>query len=284
MPGTLMVRAFGQLTPYRFPAGQGAEEDLSSVFLARSELMGWSRLGSSDSPPVPLLWGMNQAELTNDGPEIGFAQVTLDINQGTLEPSDHVILNELPLGVDPSDVDWAPVPYPIDAGPPTDPQLAIPPLIQCVDDSLRWLGEADVSAYQVTATHIAPVQRSHQMDLYTMTDWFSVRSPEPVRAVVTLAIDQERAQAASDVIAAIQQIHAGPIEFRSTVDAPAEHAAGDNWEPPKWENADAAVTVKMPGWSADSIGWVIAMVFDAALTLKSAPQHLSVRVTRTAPE
>ena len=37
----------------------------------------------------------------------------------------------------------------------------------------------------------------------------------------------------------------------------------------------------MPEWSADAIGWVAARVVEAALSLESAPQALSVRVTRS---
>ncbi len=73
--------------------------------------------------------------------------------------------------------------------PPTDSVIAIPPLVQCVDDALRWFGETEVSAYQVTAS--------------------------------------------------------------------------------------------MPEWSPATAGWLIAKLFEAALSLDPAPQHLAVRATRT---
>jgi len=46
---TLIVTAFGNLSLCQQRSDGGVEEDLYSVFLTRSDLMGWCRLGSSDS-------------------------------------------------------------------------------------------------------------------------------------------------------------------------------------------------------------------------------------------
>ena len=67
---TLFLEAFGQLSPGTNLI-DSEEEDLYSVFSARGELMGWS---TTLARRRPLLWGMNEAELTSgsDASRIGF--------------------------------------------------------------------------------------------------------------------------------------------------------------------------------------------------------------------
>src|SRR4051794_21141853 len=71
---TLVVEAFGRLSPHERPAG---DEDLYSVFLAQAELLAWSTTGTRRRP---LLWGMNDAALTagREGPRIGWVQIGLE--------------------------------------------------------------------------------------------------------------------------------------------------------------------------------------------------------------
>ena len=87
------------------------EEDLYSVFLTRSELMGW---GAPSSDERPLLWHMEEAEITADADSdrIGFVQVGLGV--GHLEPM------ELPPQPRPG---WAALPVRPKS---TDPVLALP--------------------------------------------------------------------------------------------------------------------------------------------------------------
>ena len=80
MSSLLFVEAFGQLR--RAVNSEGIvsedEEDLYSVFRARSELMGWSA-NSAGRPP---LWDINEAELTTgiDAYRIGDVQVGLNVD------------------------------------------------------------------------------------------------------------------------------------------------------------------------------------------------------------
>ena len=80
---TLFLEAFGQLSPGTNLI-DAEEEDLYSVFRARAELMGWS---TTSNRRRPMLWGMNEAELTagTDASRIGWVQVGLDV--GDLEPT-----------------------------------------------------------------------------------------------------------------------------------------------------------------------------------------------------
>ncbi len=78
---TLIASAYGRFSPNANLLDESATEDLYSIFLARSELMRWSSLGSSPTPQLnPPLWSMNEAELTYgaDDSRIGFAQVGLE--------------------------------------------------------------------------------------------------------------------------------------------------------------------------------------------------------------
>jgi len=260
-------------------------EDLYSVFLARSQQMGWSSIHSSASQRgVPLLWGMNEAELTNDddGPRIGFAQVGLDVGWSV----DIVDRSDLESPRLSGQRVGTPAPFPTrPTVPPTDPVLAIPPLIQCLDDSIRWFGEVEVTAVQVTAFDIEPRHRSYLHRLVSVLNWFNIGTAiERPRALVTVAADQWDEGKETDVVAAIHQTNTGSFEVGSLFTAPPEYAADTDWPWPQIVRTNKGLDVSMPEWSAGAIGWVIGVVFDAALTLDPAPYELSVRVSRTAPE
>ncbi len=76
MSSLLFVEAFGQLSPGTNQI-DSEEDDLYSVFRARAGLMGWS----TTSDRRPMLWGMNDAELTAgiDASRIGWVQVGLNV-------------------------------------------------------------------------------------------------------------------------------------------------------------------------------------------------------------
>ncbi len=288
VPATLLVDAFGRLTPFpervapdpEFP--QGVDGYLWSTFRNRSELMRWS---VDESTEAPRLWNVEEAELTYhlEESQIGFAQVGLDVNPATPLLTGEELLSigtEPPPGVDRSEGEWAPVPTLDDAGPPTDPVLAIPPLIQCLDDSLRWFGEADITAYQVTGYDLPPGQDG--TFLSSVLGWFSVVIPTAVTpAIVTMASAQGSERLTAETFAGIQKSGMPFFEIGALLDAPAGYAAGLDWEWLQLERTDSGLAVSMPEWSTAAAGWLIASVFDAALALESAPQCLSVRVTRS---
>lgn len=225
-------------------SGRSAEEDLYNVFLGRSALMGWSRMGSSDSPRIPLLWGMNEAELTPDvRNQIGFVQVGLDHGLG----------------------------------------MAIAPLVQGTDDSLRRFGEVAVAAWEVTAIDIARGQASNLFDLIEASSWFPRSAHGPVGSVVTLAVDRGDEQSAADILKDLNLNSGPPFDFGPLVDASADRAVGRDWPPIRWVARDTGIAVTTPDWSPGAVGWVAARVADSALSLDSPPRHLSVRVSHTRP-
>ncbi len=279
----MLAEAFGRLSSHQDRAVDVLGEDLYSIFLARSQLMGWSTIGSSASPgEVSPLWDMNEAELTEEegGCRIGFAQVGLDVGSrsSVVEPQE-----QGPAG-DPSGLRAAPFPG-VPNEPSTDPVLAIPPLIQCLDDSLRWFGEVEVTAVQVTAFDIAPRQRSYLHRLVSELNWFNIEAAlEHPQALATVATEQWNATKEARVVAAIRQTNTGPFEIGARIRAPAECVAGPEFVGLQWGRTSTGLDISMPLWSAGAVGWVIARLFEAVLAREPAPQHLSVRVTRTAPE
>ena len=276
---TILAEMFGHLALNQDRAVDVLDEDLYSVFRARSELMGWSTINSPGKSS--LLWGMNEAELTNedDGHRIGFAQVGLDVGWNT----DIVDRSELEPPRLSNQRVGKPASFPTrPTTPPTDPVLAIPPLIQCLDDSLRWFGEAEVAAAQVTAIDIERRQQSCLDHLVSALNWFNIGTAiERPRALVTVAADQWDEGKEADVVAAIHQTNTGSFEIGSLIPAPAEYAAGPDWAWPQFARTNMGLDVSMPEWSPSTVGWVVARLFEAALSLDPAPQALSVRVSRS---
>lgn len=296
MSTTLIVEAYGRLTPIAERVApdpespQDVREYLWGAFHARSALMGWS---ASDTGGPSRLWNVEEAELTypqrGDGSSIGFAQVGLDVNPATALES-HVILDappdaELLRTALPSE-GWAPVPTNDDAGSQTDPVVAIPPLVQCLDDSLRWFGEVEVSAVQVTGYDLEQThQDSPQYHLEHLLAWFIRNPSERVQAVVTLAVSpQDDRDTVLEILSHIHETNSGRFEVGPLVSALDGHAAGDDVARLRWSRCDTAIAVTMPEWSTAAAGWLLGRVFGAALSLDPAPFHLSFRVTRIASQ
>ena len=296
MSATLFVDAFGRLVPipervapdpeYRPDPENPLDGYLWAAFLNRSVQMRWSTEGSAGTSRV---WDVEEAELTFHlgSSRIGFAQDGLEVKGATpdiarmrtLEPPPDVGLSD----VERSEGFWASVATLDDAAPPTPPGVAIWPLIQCLDDSLRWFGEAEISAYQVTGRNLPSGQSSHYPS--SELGWFCVPVPnERTSAVVTLASSQRRGDLVTDVFEHIRRYGHGFFTIGPLVGAPEEIAAGLDWKWLGMRQAPDGIAVTMPEWSTAAVGWVIGTVFEATLSLESPPQSLSVRLTRSAPE
>lgn len=289
MHPTLFVDAFGRLVPIPERVAPDPEspnevhEQLWSTFLDRSVHMRWSATGSAGTSRV---WDVEEAELTYHlgSSRIGFAQVGLEVKGASPDVAQLRAL-EPPPDFDPSDVDlseghWAAVPTLDDAAPPTPPAVAIWPLIQCLDDSLRWFGETQITAYQVTGSDLPPGQSSHYPS--SELSWFCVPVPdERTSAVVTLASSHGGDPLVSDVFDLIWRHGHDFFTIGPLVDAPEDLAAGLDWRWLQLSRGPTGIAVSLPEWSTAAVGWLIGTVFEAALSLKSAPHALSVRVTRT---
>ncbi len=247
--------------------------------------MCWSNLSSeSESQPRSPLWSLEEAELTysDDGPRIGFAQVGLDFSP-TIDTGDPVS----PLTQPQEDVAKREAstdshgPQPIERGPSTNPVVAIPPLVECLNDALGWFGEAEVLAVQVTATYIATERRSRLSSLTGVLNWFNmIGERRGASAVVTVAADRWDERVAAQVYSFVQRVHSGSFEFGPLLVAPEGCAVQPDWQHIEWASVGGGLAVSMPSWSAAAAGWLIGLLFEAILSRNPEIRHLSVRVTR----
>ena len=267
---TLIVEAFGQLS-LGTNLIDSEEEDLYSVFRARSELMCWSSTSLPRSHR-PLLWGMEEAELTAraDASQIGFVQVGLDV--GDFEPNPNWTPSTSP--------GWASLPV---RRRPTEPAMAIPPLVQCFDDSLRRFGDVELSALQVTARYLDPSARCRAGDLISGLNWFNTTPQTRVDAVI--AFDQEllRGHTEAELVASLQRRNSGPFKFGPVAAVPEQHSIKvQEWpfHPISPARSGLGLSVALPEWTASAVGWVLATVIDASRDFAPDVEDLAVRITR----
>ena len=279
---TLFLEGFGQLSPDTYLI-DSEEEDLYSVFLAHATLMGWC---DTSTRRGPLLWGMEEAELTagTDATRIGFVQVGLKPGVvGVLEP-----------GSDPS----APRPSPASRGGwtgyaklPTprsadavDPAIVLPPLIQCFDDALRRFGVIELSGLQVTASSLEPSTRSCIGDLVSGLNWFNTTPKERTDALIAVDNELLGGHTEAELFARLQRRNNGSFEFGPVVAVPEQYSIKAGAEYPILSISPAhsglGLSVTLPEWTASAAGWVLATVIDAARTIAPDVRNFAVRITR----
>ena len=266
---TLFLEAFGQLSGP--PTIDCEEEDLYSVFLNRSQLMGW---GAPSSNGRPLLWHMEEAEITADADSdrIGFVQVGL--GTGALETKGlprllRQGLSSFPLGMDRKS---------------TDPVLALPPLVQCFGDSLSRFGDIDLSCFQVTAKRLNVNPARQLGHLVSMLGWFNTNLRERADALVSFDHNLLGGRDVSKLVENLQWRNTGSFRFNSVADVPEQHMVRVSDEEPSWldrrEASPFGVSVTMPEWTPSAAGWVLASVIDAARTIGPDADSFAVRITR----
>ena len=270
----LFVEAFGQL--FRGANLEGIvssdEEDLYSVFLARSELMGWS---TTSTGRRPLLWDINEAELTagSDGSRMGWVQVGLEV--GDLEPT----------RVPPPALDrgfgYAPHGARRKA---TELALMLPALIQCLDDALRRFGVVKLSGLQVTANYLESKTRRCYGDLVGTLNWFNT-SPTG-RADAIIAFDQKllAGHTEEELVADLRRKNTGSFEFGPVVAVPQQHSIKAGVETPissvSPSHSGLGVSVSLPEWTPSAAAWVLAIVIDTARASAPDVSQFAIRVTR----
>ena len=269
MPSTLFLEAFGELSPGTNLI-DSEEEDLYSVFRARAELMGWSST-SLPRPRRPLLWEMEEAELTAgiDASRIGFVQVGLNVGdfEPTREPSAPV-------------PGWAALPVRQRA---VAPAMVLPALVQCFDDAVRRFGDVELSGLQVTARSLDPSARCRAGDLISGLNWFNTTLK--ARADALIAFDHELlgGHTKAELVASLQRGNTGPFKFGPVVAVPEQHAIKvQEWafHPISPAHSGLGVSVTLPEWTASAAAWVLATVIDAARDLSPYVRSFAVRITR----
>ena len=165
MCSLLFVEAFGQLIRDESLEGVVSdEEDLYSVFRARAQLMGWS---TTKARRRPLLWQINEAELTAgiDESRVGWVQVGLEV--GDVEPTMCTVgacyaCSRLSLCTT-----WGTI------GEPSSLLSYLAALVQCFDDALRRFGVVELYGFQVAASGLESSAQSWLNDLGGTLNWFN---------------------------------------------------------------------------------------------------------------
>ncbi len=263
---TIFLEAFGQLSGLATIDSQ--EEDLHSVFRERAELMSWA----TTSNDRPLLWSMEEAEITADTEpdRIGWVQVGLDIRpfEALSTPT-----NPVP--------GWAALPMRRRS---TKPAMALPALVQCLSDSLRRFGDVELSGFQVTASYIEDNAQSCLSYLVAVLNWFNTDLKAGADAIVAFDQDLLGSHAVSELVATLQQHrNTGPFEFRTSAARPEKYRVKVPAETPYHPVApqpDIGVLVTMPEWTPSAAGWVLASVVDAAQLIEPDVSNFAIRVTR----
>lgn len=274
MPPTLFLEAFGQLSRGTNLAGIVSEdEDLYSVFNARAELMSWSTM----SRRRPLLWEMNEAELTagTDASRIGWVQVGLAgevVEPGLAQPTPIQGSAALPPAL------------PIRQRSAVEPVMALPALIQCFDDALRRFGVVELSGLQATASYLEPSARSCAPDLVSGLNWFNTTQKAAANALITFDHELLGGHTEAELVASLQRGNTGSFEFGPVVAVPEQHSIKVPVEMP-WSGVSPAhsglgVSVTLPEWTASVAAWVLAIVIDAACAGAPDVRDFAVRVTR----
>ena len=265
MSQTLFLEAFGQLSG---PATiDSCEEDLHSVFRERAELMRWA----TTPRDRPLLWSMEEAEITADTDpcRIGWVQVGLGI--GPVE------LPNTPANSDPG---WVALPTRQRS---TDPVLALPALVQCFDDALRRFGVVELSGIQVTASFLDPDARSSISYLVYVLNWFNTNLKAGADAIIAFDQDLLGGNEVSELVATLRYRNTYPFEFSTFTPVSEKHMVRIPAEAPYHPVApqsDAGVFVTLPEWTPSAAGWVLASVVDAARLINPDRTDFAVRLTR----
>ena len=275
MSSLLFVEAFGQLLRNENLEGIVSEDagDLYSVFDARAELMGWS---TTSARRHPLLWHMNEAELTAgiDETRIGYVQVGLGVGdvKRTRVPVPFVPVSRnrrASLGVN---------------RPAIEPAVVLPALIQCFDDALRRFGVVEVSGLQVTTRFLEPWTQSYAGDLVSGLNWFNTTLK--ARADALIAFDQEflGGHTEAELASSLGRRNTGSFEFGPVVSVPEQHWVKAGVEAPIRSispgRSGLGLSVSLPEWTASTAAWVLAMVIDTARGSAPDVSNFAVRVTR----
>ena len=247
MPGMIFIEAFGSLSAALNLEGiiDDEEEDLYSVFRARSELMSW--YGFDRTTGRPLAWNMHEAELTpgDAGSRIANAQVGLAFDG-------------------------------------CDLVLRLPALVQCFDDALRRFGVVDVSAFQVTADALDPYAESCLGDLLSSFNWFTTVLKARENALISFDREMLGGHTEEELFSRLQRRSGIRFGFGSVVAVPKEHMIQRASETPSISMyaSEQGLSVTLPEWTASSAGWVLAILIDQVRVLTPDVDNFVIRIAR----
>lgn len=271
----LVLDAFGHLS-LDMNLIDAKEEDLYSVFRSRSELMGWYIGPSTRSiRRRQLLWNMHEAELTaaNDISRIGWTQVGLDVGdfvRTQVSPPSGTGCHYAPHGFHQRSI---------------EPAVVLPALTQCFVDALARFGIVELAGLQVICHHLEPGPRSLGNDLPSAHNWFNTNRKTAVHALVAFSEELLYNHDEVDLVANLSGKKLGRFEFGPAVAVPEQHWIKVAVDGPSLRHISPApsgigLSVRMPEWTATAVGWVLAIIIDAARVITPDVPDFAVRVTR----
>jgi hypothetical protein len=232
LTSSMFVAVFGHLRPHPWITLESLEEDAYSLFLSRSELMGWSATAAHAGGSG--LWGMNDASFdtfsTDEQARVGWFQVGIEDAE------------------------------PIRSG------LPFHPLVACATDTLRRVGDLEIGAIQF----LVPLQiAGTTVATSSVPNWFNACDPGSrvgVRVTLDSGEDPIMSQVAGDLAEVATTTARAPFEVARS-SAEAEHVTlrpevtdgfwlGEGRHPVTFD----AVA---PDWSPDSIAWTAHLLAEA---------------------
>ncbi len=275
MSSLLFVEAFGRLLAREDQRGiVTEEEDLYSVFTSRADLMGWS---STSATGRPLLWGMNDAELTagNDRHRIGWVQV--GPRAGDIKPTKPTKPTPLPV----RGYRYAPFGFSRHA----EPAVVLPALVQCFDDSLRRFGVVDLSGLQVTAGYLESRTGCYVGGYSPGRNYYNTILRGEVHALIAFDHEMLGGLKEAELLAGLQRQRTSSFEFGPVVAVPEQYAIKAGLEMPIRSISPAhsglGISVTLPEWTAGDAAWALAVVIDTARDMAPDTRNFTVRMTRT---
>ena len=280
--GLLVLEAFGELPSTGLLDSERARERqeledpptgvmvvglLHRAFEARADLLGWSSL-----------WNLYEAGLVSNGADpsmIGWVYVGLasGTDLSDLEPG--------PL--DPDAAGWATFTTPVgDDTTTVTLSVALPPLIQCLDDALRRIGAIQMSGFQLTCYGKQPGEHGRNSHLNLERDWFDLSELVGADALITFDRGFLRAGHSAEMMDHIRRRRTGTFCFGQVVTAPEPYQIRVSADMPKpdviFEPSDSGLSVKLPEWSPSAAAWALAMVIDVALGYAATREGFVIRI------
>ena len=269
---TLFLEASGQITPAENLIDL-EEEDLYSIFNARAEFMGWSST-SLPRPNRPLLWGMQEAELTAGTGDSRIGWVQVGLNVGPFEPN--------PDWTPPTQPGWASLPVRRRS---IDPAMAMPALVQCFDDALRRFGAIELSALQVMAINLDPGPRSGADNLISALNWFNTKQQPKADAMISFDQEMLGGHTEAELVASLQHRNSGRFKFGPVVTVPEHHSIKAPFPEGPYRSFSPAhsgrgVSVTLPEWTASAAAWALATIIDTSRPIAPDVRNFALRITR----
>lgn len=235
---TIFVAVYGSIRLHPWNQGKDLSEDVYSLFVSRSDAMGWLSLATTDpsSPPAHPRWGMNDAGQDWSGAadtnRVAWLQVAL------VEPSSDYI------------------------------SLPLQPLVSCAKDVVNRVGELRLDGLQLLLPlHAGGV--SHR-ELVAGRNWFGMSEPgRRIRIAVTLDGGESPVvqQQVESIAKTLSNLAAGIFHPGSYS---TDQAVAVDFLPPVVDelwlgNGHHQVTFfgSLPEWSFDALGWTASLFAEA---------------------